>query len=337
MPKQKTESRRTQNIVVENLQLQAGSRTLLNDVNVEFHDDRITLIVGPSGAGKSLLLKIIAGLMGRHDGEVSFTGKVTVGGKPAKPGQAGVVFQQFALFDELSSKANVEFARSHRESKNGKGSAKELLSELHVPTNVRTSQLSGGQRQRLALARALAYQPSVLLYDEPTSGLDLGTARKVAEMIRETQEQHKTNSVIVTHDYESLLSIADEVFFLNPENEALELIPKEDWKKLPDMLDEIANKHGTYHVAGEDIPEEDFNITKATSNFFAATSRSFEEVLRLPLSIIPNWRSTPWGMRYFLHYCGLVFGPTAWVYVLIAGLIIGYVTTYFIFKFPALL
>lgn len=332
MPKSERENL---DICVEDFRLVAGTRTLLENVNAKFKANEITLIVGPSGVGKSLLLKIMAGLIGRNDAEIHFSGKVSLGNKPAKAGRAGVVFQQFALFDELSPKANVEFAQAHQQHRKSatKASSREILKDLRVPTNVWTSQLSGGQRQRLALARALAYQPGVLLYDEPTSGLDLGTARKVAHLIEQTQEQHRTTSIIVTHDYESLLSIADEVFFLDPNSKELRNVPKDQWESLPVMLDEIAQKHEPEHIGGDEIPVPKFSLVKGAAKFFASTSRGVEELVRLPISLIPIWRSPRWGSQYFLHYCRLVFGPTAWVYLLVAGLIIGYVTTFFIFKF----
>ena len=101
-------------VSISGLTLRAGDKTLLDNVNARFQSGKITLIVGPSGAGKSLLLRIIAGLLKPIDGEVNYRGEVRIGDRKAKPGLAGVVFQQFALFDELSSRSNVDFARAHR-------------------------------------------------------------------------------------------------------------------------------------------------------------------------------------------------------------------------------
>ena len=183
----------------------------------------------------------------------------------------------------------------------------------------------------MAIARALAYNPEAILYDEPTSGLDLGTAHKVAEMIRETQTKFQTTSIVVTHDYESLLGIADEVFFLNPETADLEKIERENWQQLPEQLDRIARQSSR----SEDAPEKSLAevVKHGLKTIFEATSRVAEEAIQLPLRIIPAWRSPRWGMSYFWHYLRLVAGPTAWIYVIISGMIIGFVTTYFIFKF----
>ena len=128
-----------------------------------------------------------------------------IDGEKAKAGKAGVVFQTFALFDELSPISNMEFARTSGGDHANPVPSKELLSQLRVPGNVPTSRLSGGQRQRLAIGRTLAYNPSAILYDEPTSGLDPLTGRQVANLIRETHDKFGKTSVIVTHDYHSLM------------------------------------------------------------------------------------------------------------------------------------
>ncbi|MGB0411464.1 MAG: ATP-binding cassette domain-containing protein, partial [Pikeienuella sp.] len=108
----------------------------------------------------------------------------------AVAGQTGVVFQSFALFDELSPVNNLGFAQSCGGSQATSDPPSEILNQLRVPTSVPTSRLSGGQRQRLAIARTLAYNPSAILYDEPTSGLDPETGKQVASLIRDTHDQY---------------------------------------------------------------------------------------------------------------------------------------------------
>ena len=105
-----------------------------------------------------------------------------------------------------------------------------------MPADVPTSRLSGGQRQRLAIARTLAANPSAILYDEPTSGLDPMTGQQVANLIRETHQQFSNTSVIVTHDYVTVLPIADRVFLLDPDQRNLQEVPQSEWPNLPDRL-----------------------------------------------------------------------------------------------------
>ena len=246
---------------LKGLTVRAAERVLLEDAEATFQAGKVTLIVGPSGAGKSVLLRIMAGLIGkaageiRVDGSVRFNGQETLGTRRRPP--VGVVFQSFALFDELSPLENVRFAMAHRpgdaqgDTQSRDHDAAQLLEELRVPTDVRAASLSGGQRQRLAIARTLAYGPGVLLYDEPTSGLDAATAEQVARLIRQTHAAHPTTSVIVTHDYASLVPIADAVYLFDSSRRSLVPVPREQWPMLREML------HPATETLTEGEPSED--------------------------------------------------------------------------------
>jgi ABC-type transporter Mla maintaining outer membrane lipid asymmetry ATPase subunit MlaF/ABC-type transporter Mla maintaining outer membrane lipid asymmetry permease subunit MlaE len=327
-------------VSLRDLTLSVGSRVLLDRVTAEFPSGSVSLIVGPSGAGKSVLLRLLAGLVTPHDARFQVSGTVRVGarcpwdGGAARP-TVGVVFQHFALFDELSPIDNVRFGQAHRARRDGSRppdtiGVKELLDELDLPCHQRTSHLSGGQKQRLALARTLAYDPDVILYDEPTSGLDIATAQRVGQLIRQTHSRFPTTSIVVTHDYDVLPAIADHVLLLNPATRTLQLVPAEDWSRLPQMLQELAAP--TDSTKSETRPAWWRTPLKWATAALGGTGQILERLAIFPLRWLPLWKNVPWGFRYFLHYLRLVAGPTAWLYVAIAGMIIGFVATYFTFE-----
>ena len=259
-------------------------------------------------------------------------GKVSIDGTKARAGKAGVVFQSFALFDELSPIANMEFARSSGGNHASPVPSKELLQQLRVPPNVPTSRLSGGQRQRLAIARTLAYNPTAILYDEPTSGLDPLTGRQVADLIRETHDQFGKTSVIVTHDYHSLMPIADRIYLLDPTAGQLVEVPKSEWETIPAKLAPMATATTKQNDEVEPKSISD-QIQDWIGNLFTSTTNVVIAAVVGLLSLFPLWKNPVWGMRFFGHYARLIFGPTAFMYLMASGLISGFVTTYFTFKF----
>ncbi|MEL7496383.1 MAG: ABC transporter permease [Planctomycetota bacterium] len=319
-------------ITLKDVSVTAGKQELLHDVNAEFRPGEITLVVGPSGVGKSILMKIIAGLIGPDTEGIRWSGDVQVDGASASAGRAGVVFQSFALFDEMSPMANMEFAHACGGAHASQVASRDLLKQLRVPSNVPTSRLSGGQRQRLAIARTLAYNPPAILYDEPTSGLDPETGRQVADLIRETHDQFQKTSVVVTHDYHSLMRIADRIFLLDPEQGTLVDVPKDEWESIPEKLAPMATVSNQKH----DLIEEQTlsqQIFQSVSEFCASTTGGVISLFVGIFSLIPIWKSPLWGLRFLAHYCRMVFGPTAILYLIASGMIAGFVTTYFTFQF----
>jgi ABC-type lipoprotein export system ATPase subunit/ABC-type transporter Mla maintaining outer membrane lipid asymmetry permease subunit MlaE len=303
----------------------------------------VTLIVGPSGAGKTTLLRFLLGVLDETDRGLVATGMVRLGDRPASPGlrrrSMGVVFQSHALFDELSPLANVRLAEAHRRrrtpSPRSADRARQLLSELGVPQHVRTSALSGGQRQRLAIARTLAYDPDVILYDEPTAGLDVATASDVAALIRSTHASHPKTSIVVTHDYEALTPVADRIYLLDPATRSLREIPRDQWPRLRDELRPAPPEEPPPEPPplGPRILVTAARLGRHITDFLAGTTRAVESLAGAALALLPGWRRPLWGLRFLLHYLRLVAGPTAWAYLAISGLIIGFVTTYFTFRF----
>ena len=319
---------------VADFTLKAGNRVLMENTGAEFAKGKITLIVGPSGVGKSLLLKVLSGIQEESRDGIVFDGKVEIAGERSVAGGSAVVFQNFALFDEFSPTGNVRFAVAHRTSDAEKIRAKDVLAELDVPTNVPTSRLSGGQRQRLAIARALAYGKPTIFFDEPTAGLDLGTAEKVAQMIRRTCEEHGTTAIIVTHDYQSLVPIADEIYFLDPTTKTLDRVPPQEWDNLADRLKELSET--SLRAAEEQAKMKVGLISRLIAwlyRFAIGTTRGLEEVALLPTRLVPLWRSPTWGGRFFWHYLNLITGATAIIYLVVSGLILGFVTMYFTFEY----
>lgn len=327
------QSRKTSNeIIVSNLSLTAGGVSLLEDVDAEFQAGGITLVIGPSGVGKTVFLRSIAAV--GEDAEIHTEGRITIGSRPVKAGSVGVVFQDFALFDELSPRSNIDFALAHsRRTSTERRTSDQWMRELDIPRDTRTRNLSGGQRQRLAIARALASQPLALLYDEPTSGLDPKTADQVAELIRQTADQHHQTTIIVTHDYRALVPIADAILILDPAAKNLVPIEREAWDRLDEILESVSTYVRERATSNTLVARARRKAVGFVERFFVGTTTAVMEVALLLFSLLPAWRSIRWGPYYLSHYLRLVAGPSAWLYLGVAGIILGFVTTYFTFRF----
>ena len=324
-------------IEIRNLTVRAGERTLLNAAACTFSAGEVVLLLGCSGVGKSVLLKILAGLIDDAHAGIQYSGDIEFNaadgsrrGVSDASHPVSVVFQNFALLDELSPVQNVQIALDHAQihHADARSRAIELLADLRVPTDRATAVLSGGQQQRLAIARAIAPNSDVVLYDEPTSGLDARTAQQVADLIRETQQRYQRTSILVTHDYETLSRIADRIILLDHTNLRLVELPKAEWSDLPAAL-------GTPPRAATDVIAHSWKewIKQAGLTFLTRSGMLVEEVLLLPFSLLPLWRSWRWGVRYTLYYMRLVAGPSACVYISIAGMILGYVAQDFVFRY----
>ena len=186
----------------------------LDDVSVEVCSGSLTALLGPSGSGKSTLLRIVAGLETADAGSVSIDG-VDVTGRPPQKRGVGFVFQHYAAFKHMTVHDNVAFGLRIR--KRPKAEIEERVSRLLQLVQLDRfakrfpSQLSGGQRQRMGLARALAIDPSVLLLDEPFGALDARVRAELREWLRRLHEETHTTTVIVTHDQDEAMEVADEV------------------------------------------------------------------------------------------------------------------------------
>lgn len=318
---------------VAGLTVQAGSRALLQNAEATFQAVEVTLLLGCSGVGKSVLLRILAGLIDESTPGIQFTGSVkfhrdSSSSKIAEQRSVAVVFQNFALLDELSPLQNVQVALDHTGISSSPDRAIRLLSELGVPTDRPVSVLSGGQQQRLAIARAIAPESDVVLYDEPTSGLDTRTGHQVADLIRETHERHRRTSIIVTHDYQALTRIADRIILLDHQKQQLREIPRSEWDHIGESLSNPPSSDG-------DVPAGNLKdlLRRFADGVFTSTGQFAEELVLIPSTLLPLWKSVRWGLRYTGYYLRLVAGPSACVYIAIAGMILGFVSQDFIFRY----
>ncbi len=195
-----------------------GDFIALDDVSVSIPTGRLTALLGPSGGGKSTLLRIIAGLDHADAGTIAIEGADATG-LPARRRDVGFVFQHYAAFKHLTVARNVAFGLEIRKRPKDevRRRVRELLGLVHLEqfADRLPSQLSGGQRQRMALARALAVEPKVLLLDEPFGALDAKVRKELRDWLRRLHDEVHVTTVFVTHDQEEALEVADEIVVIN--------------------------------------------------------------------------------------------------------------------------
>ena len=205
-------------IEIKNVNKRFGDFVALEDVNVSLPTGQLTALLGPSGGGKSTLLRIIAGLERADTGTVNIEGVDATRMSPQKR-NVGFVFQHYAVFKHMTVAKNVAFGLEIRRKPKDEVRARvdELLKLVHLSqfADRLPSQLSGGQRQRMALARALAVQPKVLLLDEPFGALDAKVRKELRDWLRRLHDEVPVTTVFVTHDQEEAMEVADEIVVIN--------------------------------------------------------------------------------------------------------------------------
>jgi sulfate/thiosulfate transport system ATP-binding protein len=195
-----------------------GDFVALQDISLTIPTGQLTALLGPSGGGKSTLLRIIAGLESADSGTVHIEGKEATHLPPQKR-NVGFVFQHYAAFKHMTVAKNVAYGLEIRKRPRAevKRRVAELLELVHLSQFAHRlpSQLSGGQRQRMALARALAVEPTVLLLDEPFGALDAKVRKELRDWLRRLHDEVHVTTVFVTHDQEEALEVSDEIVVIN--------------------------------------------------------------------------------------------------------------------------
>jgi sulfate/thiosulfate transport system ATP-binding protein len=208
----------TNAITVSNANKRYGDFVALDNINFVVPEGSLTALLGPSGSGKSTLLRAIAGLDQPDSGTITIKGKDVTQVPPQRRG-IGFVFQHYAAFKHLTVRDNVAFGLKIR--KRPKAEIKDKVDNLLEVVglagfqNRYPNQLSGGQRQRMALARALAVDPQVLLLDEPFGALDAKVREDLRAWLRRLHDEVHVTTVLVTHDQAEALDVADRIAVLN--------------------------------------------------------------------------------------------------------------------------
>jgi sulfate transport system ATP-binding protein len=195
-----------------------GDFLAVDNVSLAVEDGSLTALLGPSGSGKSTLLRVIAGLETPDEGTVEISGRDATR-LPAQKRGIGFVFQHYAAFKHMTVRDNVAFGLKVR--RRPKGEITDKVDELLRIVGLDgyqaryPAQLSGGQRQRMALARALAVEPEVLLLDEPFGALDANVRAELRDWLRRLHDEVHVTTVLVTHDQEEAMEVADRIVVLN--------------------------------------------------------------------------------------------------------------------------
>lgn len=214
-------------IALSNIEYQVGGQTILKNLDFELFQGECFVIMGRSGCGKSTLLRLITGLIRPTSGQIEIGG-VDAGSLTKLEWykirfKMGMVFQSSALFDSLNVFENVAFGLRNKKLPEPEVRERvyKSLSIVGLEESIAAkmpAELSGGMKKRTAIARAIAFEPPILLYDEPTTGLDPIVANTINELIRNLQSELGITSIVVTHDIMSALKVADRIGLLHEGN-----------------------------------------------------------------------------------------------------------------------
>jgi iron(III) transport system ATP-binding protein len=206
------------NLSIRNLVKRFGSITALDNISLDIPHGALVCFLGPSGCGKTTLLRVIAGLEDTNSGELRL-GDIDLRSVPTRSRNFGVVFQSYSLFPNMSAARNIGYGLECRGWPKPEMQARirEMLELVHLSDQADKlpAEMSGGQQQRVALARALAPNPALLLLDEPLSALDAKVREGLRSEIRALQRRLNITTIMVTHDQEEALAMADIIVVIN--------------------------------------------------------------------------------------------------------------------------
>ena len=229
-------------IKIKNVTKKFGDKIALNNISFNINKGETLAIIGGSGSGKSTLLRLLIGLIHPTEGEIYLNDEPLSAKTEEEWDQTrlkmGMVFQYSALFDSMTVFENVAFGlREHKNLTEEEISkiVQEKLELVGLPnvSHLMPNELSGGMKKRVSLARACAYNPSIIFYDEPSSGLDPITTRKIDSLIMDTQKKLKVTSVVVTHDMLSAVHIADRIAMVD-HGDLVAIAPVEEFRNIDD-------------------------------------------------------------------------------------------------------
>lgn len=210
-------------IEVKGLNKSFGEHHVLKDINAQFHQGQVNIIIGQSGSGKTVLTKCMVGLHDVDSGTITFDGQdfssMSFNEKKGIRQEIGMLFQGGALFDSMTVEQNIVFPLSMFTDKpmaERKERAQFCLERVNLPDAAQLfpSELSGGMKKRVAIARAISMNPKYLFCDEPNSGLDPKTGLVIDQLIREITEEFNITTIVITHDMNSVIEIGDNIHFI---------------------------------------------------------------------------------------------------------------------------
>jgi iron(III) transport system ATP-binding protein len=274
---------------LEGISKEFGAFLAVNNVSLKVHEGEFVSILGPSGCGKTTLLRIVAGLEEQSEGRVYLQEQDISRQPPARRG-CGIVFQSYALFPNMTAGQNVAYGLNTRGRTRAQTRERvhEMLSLVGLGHYEKKypAQLSGGEQQRVALARALAPEPKLLLLDEPLSALDARVRVRLRREIRNLQKRLNVTTIMVTHDQEEALTMADRVVIMSGGRLIQNAPPQQVYHRPVDAF--VADFIGAMNFLGEGAADGDGSVELAGTTLNASQAAEYDQDDRVLTAIRPE-------------------------------------------------